>query len=103
VEADWRRKLQIFRSLLPIRCGGKRRLGLFLPGWERHYYIYVGRGRGEPAYGHYLEFSFHPSGADDLETHVKKSNIEWSESGVTFKEASGHILFIPKEMFIGGR
>ena len=70
--------------------------------WERHYLLYVGRESGMPAYGHFIEFSFHP-GFDDLDVHLKKSTVEWSDAGVTFKEASGHILFIPKEMFIGGR
>ena len=70
--------------------------------WERHYLIYVGRENEMPAYGHFIEFSFHP-GFDGLDTHLKKSTVEWSDAGVTFKEASGHILFIPKEMFIGGR
>jgi hypothetical protein len=70
--------------------------------WERHYQLYVGRESEAPAYGHFIEFSFHP-GFDDLGTHLKKSTVEWSEAGVTFKEASGHKLFIPKMMFIGGR
>jgi hypothetical protein len=70
--------------------------------WQRHYEIYVGAGSGEPGYGHFIEFSFHP-GFDDVTTHVKKSTVDWSDAGVTFKEASGHILFIPKDMFIGGR
>ena len=70
--------------------------------WERHYEIYVGDESGIPGYGHFIEFSFHP-GVDDLATHLKKSTVDWSDAGVTFKEASGHILFIPKDMFIGGR
>ena len=74
----------------------------FLLGWERHYYIFVGRESGGPGYGHYVEFSFYP-GDDDLESHIKKSNVEWSEAGVTFNPPSGHVLFIPKRMFIGGR
>jgi len=70
--------------------------------WERHYEIYVGRETGKPSYGHFIEFSFHP-GLDDIDSHVKKSIVEWSDTGVTFKEASGHVLFIPKDMFVGGR
>jgi hypothetical protein len=69
---------------------------------KRRYLIYVGRGSGRPTYGHMIDFSFHP-GFDDFDAHVKKSMVEWSDAGVTFKEASGHILFIPKDMFIGGR
>ena len=70
--------------------------------WERHYQIYVGREDSKPSYGHFIEFSFH-NGFDDTDTHIKKSVVEWSDAGITFKEASGHVLFIPKEMFIGGR
>ena len=70
--------------------------------WERHYEIYVGTANGTSAYGHFIEFSFHP-GDDDIDSHVKKSTVEWTEAGAIFKEASGHVLFIPKGMFIGGR
>ena len=70
--------------------------------WHRHYEIYVGRDSGKPSYGHFIEFSF-TNGLDDTDTHIKKSVVEWSDAGVTFKEASGHTLFIPKEIFIGGR
>jgi len=70
--------------------------------WERHYEIYVGRENGKPAYGHFIEFSFHP-GYDGIDSHLKKSTVEWTDAGVIFKEASGHVLFIPKDMFIGGR
>lgn len=68
----------------------------------RHHYIYVGREYGTPSYGHYLEFSFHPS-LDSLKNHLKKSTVAWTADGVTFNEASGHRLFIPKPMFTGGR
>ena len=74
----------------------------FQLGWERHYFIYVGRESGGPGYGHYVDFSFHP-GYEDLESYLKKSRVEWSDAGVTFNEPSGHVLFIPKQMFIGGR
>ena len=70
--------------------------------WERHYEIYVGKENGKPAYGHFIEFSFHP-GYDGIDSHLKKSTVEWTDAGVIFKEASGHVLFIPKDMFIGGR
>jgi hypothetical protein len=107
VIAEWKQLGSVnYRSSDPYYLSvveGNVDWSFFLPGWERHYYIYVGRASGQPAYGYYLEFSFHTRGIDDLETHVKKSNIEWSETGVTFKEASGPVLFIPKEMFIGGR
>lgn len=74
----------------------------FQLGWERHYNIYVGRESGGSGYGHYVEFSFYP-GDEDLESHIKKSRVEWSEAGVTFNVPSGHVLFVPKRMFVGGR
>ncbi len=35
----------------------------------------------------------------DLDAHIKKSNVVWSKDGVTFEEASGYKLCIPKSMF----
>jgi hypothetical protein len=70
--------------------------------WSRRYYIYVGRESGTPTYGHVFDYSFHPAGSD-LEAHIRQSVVEWSEEGVTFREASGHVMFIPQAMFVGGR
>lgn len=69
---------------------------------SRNYYIYTGRDSGTPTYGHVVEFSFHEF-PDSIENHVKKSTVTWTEEGVTFAPPSGHRLFIPKEMFLGGR
>lgn len=71
-------------------------------GSERNYFIYVGREKEDPSYGHWVNFSFH-AGYEDIETFIKKSDIKWSNKGVTFATASGHTVFIPKKMFIGGR
>jgi len=38
-----------------------------------------------------------------IDDHIRKSSVEWTEDGLTFKEITGHRLFIPKQMFIGGR
>ena len=70
--------------------------------WTRRYYIYVGRESGPPTYGHVLDYSFHPVG-DEIEVHIRQSVVEWSDECVTFREASGHVVFIPAEMFVGGR
>jgi hypothetical protein len=78
-------------------------LELFPTGLGAPPFIYFGRDSWVPAYGHYVEFSFHPGYDEDLDSHIKSSRVEWSETGVTFNEPSGHILFIPKQMFIGGR
>jgi len=71
-------------------------------GTERRYYLFIGRAEGEPSHGHAIDYSFHPGGTD-LAAHIQASKVEWSDDGVTFVEASGHRLFVPKKMFIGGR
>ena len=70
-----------------------------------HYIVYVGRERGTPTYGHSVEHSFTPSIDDyrDLDRHIRKSTVTWTPEGVTFAEASGHRLFIPGDVFGGGR
>lgn len=71
---------------------------------ERRYYIYVGRDSGKLIHGHVIEYSFHPevSNLYNVAAHINKSTVIWSAEGVTFEEASGHKVFIPKNM-IGGR
>ena len=104
--AEWQQSASVdYKSAGPYYLSvieGNVDWSFFLPGWERHYVIYVGRESGDPGYGHFVEFSFHP-GYEDLESYVKSSRVEWSNDGVTFNEPSGHVLFIPKRMFVGGR
>ena len=71
----------------------------------RRYAVYAGRDRGEPSYGHTIDFTFYPGKDDDLNTEsvIKKTKVEWSGKGVTLRMSSGHILFIPEDMFTGGR
>lgn len=66
---------------------------------RRRYYLVIG---GHPSYGHYKEYSF-SSELEDIETYIKKSEVEWNESGVTFKEKAGHRLFFPKTVLSGIR
>ena len=68
----------------------------------RHYQLFIGKGDEAPDYGHYIEYSFHPM-SENIEKHIGRSNVEWTADGATFVENSGHRLFIPKKMFIGGR
>ncbi len=70
--------------------------------WGHTYQIFVGRGTHAPAYGHYVQFPFHPY-SDGLETYIRNCKVEWAADGVTLISESGHRLFIPKAMFIGGR
>ncbi|MBL8796275.1 MAG: hypothetical protein JNM56_20415 [Planctomycetia bacterium] len=73
-----------------------------LPRLRRRHYLFIGRGTEAPSYGHYLDYTFHPGGKD-IDTHIGRSTVEWTPDGVTFVEATGHRLFVPKAMFIGGR
>lgn len=70
---------------------------------KRRYYIYVGKDSGKPIYGHVIDYSFHPDTSDiyNIAQHIKKSDVVWSAEGVTFNEASGHKVFIPKSMLRG--
>jgi hypothetical protein len=70
---------------------------------ERNYFIYTGRESGEPTYGHMIKFSFDHPYMSEVEEFIKQSVVEWNVNGVVFKPKSGHQLFIPKRMFIGGR
>lgn len=66
---------------------------------NRRYYLVIGR---TPIYGHLKEYSF-TAIFDDIETYIKKSQVEWTVEGLTFIEKSGHRLFVPKQLFMGGR
>lgn len=74
----------------------------YLFGFKRRHYLFIGRGSEAPAYGHYLDYTFHP-GSGDIDAHIGRSTVQWAPEGLTFVEATGHRLFVPKVMFIGGR
>lgn len=62
---------------------------------NRRYYFVLGV---TPTHGHYKEYSFTPiSIVEDIETYIKKSQLEWTDQGLTFIEESGHRFFFPKE------
>jgi hypothetical protein len=67
---------------------------------EPTYAIYVGRDAGTPSYGHEMPFQFY---GYDVPAEIQASVVAWSEDGVSFTAPSGHRLFIPKAMFLGGR
>ena len=71
--------------------------------WEQNYFIYVGQDKGTPTHGHMIKYSFHPDDYNDIPKYIQRTFVSWASDGVTFHEASGHVLFIPKKMFIGGR
>lgn len=66
-------------------------------------YIFVGRGKEAPDYGHEFPFRFYKDYSEDLNQHISRSMVQWNGEGVIFESGSGHKLFIPKKMFIGGR
>jgi hypothetical protein len=70
--------------------------------WAKAHEIVIGRKDVAQDYGHGVSFSFHPP-SGDLEAHIRNSKVEWTDDGVTFIEATGHRLFIPEKMFVGGR
>ncbi|WP_040887551.1 hypothetical protein [Zavarzinella formosa] len=70
--------------------------------FPRRHQLVIAVGPGHPTYGHMIDYSFN-SGGDDIDEHIGRSRVEWSDDGVTFIEVTGHRLFVPKAMFIGGR
>ena len=73
---------------------------------SRRYIVYVGLESGTPSHGHAIDFSFYPGNAnpaEDLRTVIQQSNVKWSLEGVTLQTISGHQLFIPAQLFMGGR
>lgn len=70
--------------------------------FSRRHYLFIGRGTNAPSYGHYLDYTFHP-GSEEIDAHIGRSSVEWTQEGLTFVEETGHRLFVPKDMYIGGR
>ncbi len=68
-----------------------------------HFYLFIGRGKDAPAYGHQMPFEFYKDYSETIQNHIYRSAVQWNENGVEFESASGHRIFFPKKMFIGGR
>jgi hypothetical protein len=56
--------------------------------------IWIGRG-DQPSYGHVVEL--------EVGRDLEGVTTEWTSAGVTFLEASGRVLFVPADLFTGGR
>jgi hypothetical protein len=65
------------------------------PYRERHYHIYLGN---EFPYGNWYRFPFYYHQLE-IESEIKKSAVEWSDEGVSYKTKSGEVLFIPRSIF----
>jgi hypothetical protein len=68
----------------------------------RNYFLLVGREISGDQYGYRVDYSFHSPTAD-VEAHIRRCSVEWTPPGVWFREPSGQQLFIPSELFVGGR
>lgn len=77
-------------------------LNLLDLGVQRHHALFVGRGDGPPVYGHRVDYSPNP-GAQDLAAYLDGAEADWRPDGVTFREPSGHTVFLPADQFTGGR
>lgn len=71
-------------------------------GVQRHHTLFIGRGETAGGYGHRVDYSPHP-GAEDLEPYLEAAEVDWQPEGLTFREPSGHAVFVPAEQFTGGR
>jgi hypothetical protein len=69
---------------------------------SRRYFVYVGQESGTPTHGHTIDFTFYPVDSD-VESYIRQSSVSWMDEGVNFKTFSGDQLFVPKQMFMGGR
>ena len=67
------------------------------------HYIYVGRDKETPGYGHMLTLMVYPKTAETMRQFWSDAVVDWSPEGVRLSLSSGHVLFIPQKMFTGGR
>ena len=73
---------------------GSRKIRLF--NFSRILNIQISRQGNDFSYGHRIDI-------DILGNDISKTKVEWLKSGINLKFDSGHILFIPKKSFEGGR
>jgi hypothetical protein len=73
-----------------------------LGGRERRFQVFIGHDEN---YGHWFDCTFHAhsSDPDEIDAYIRRSKVEWTESGVSIKQERGHAIVFPKETFIGGR
>lgn len=100
VIAQWEQPSSIdYRSRAPFRLiileRGTDWSGF--PYWERTYNMYVGN---EYPYGYHYRFPFYYR-KQEIESEIKKSAVEWSHEGVTFRATSGETLFVPRKLLVG--
>ncbi|WP_407572517.1 hypothetical protein [Deinococcus altitudinis] len=70
---------------------------------SKRYQLFVGRALDfDHTYGYRLDYSFH-SQSTTTQTAIGQVHAVWSASGVTLIEESGQRVFIPQDLFTGGR
>lgn len=67
----------------------------------RRHIIFIGRG-STPSYGYFLDYSFH-NYAPLKEYLQEQVQVDWSTEGVALREPAGQMVFVPKDLFVGGR
>jgi hypothetical protein len=67
------------------------------------HYIYVGRDKETPGYGHMVTLMVYPKTTETMRQFWSAAVVDWSPEGVRLSLSSGHVLFIPQKMFTGGR
>lgn len=68
---------------------------------EQLYEIWITRA-GAPDYGYVVHHSFAWRGFDTDAT-IRACKVEWSPAGVTLLEPTGQRLFVPENLYRGGR
>jgi hypothetical protein len=68
---------------------------------EQLYEVWITRAHS-PDYGYVVHHSFGWQGFDS-EATIRDCKVEWSPAGVTLLEPSGQRLFVPEELYRGGR
>lgn len=65
------------------------------------YEVSVGRTENVGVYGHVVPFAF--GRIESIDAQLSHATVTWDDKGVTFGDALGQRLFIPKALFVGGR
>ena len=79
-----------------------RRAYLDVFGQHEQTMIVVGLNGAVPGYGHPKDYSF-INGFPDQAAYIARCTVTWTPEGVRFEEPAGHVLFIPKSSYQGGR
>lgn len=68
-------------------------------GGGRHHSLVIGRSASA---GHFADYTPNAQGRD-MASYLEGAEVDWQPDGLTFREPSGHEVFVPAEQFTGGR